>query len=69
MTLNEAINAVRNESRNAYAVSYCDALPDALRLYGEAGVKVQILYILNNLGGWRGERAREVKAALKGFAK
>ena len=26
---------------------------------------VQILYVLNNLSGWRGARAREVKAVLK----
>lgn len=28
-------------------------------------LKVQILYILNNLSSWRGARAREVKATLK----
>ena len=28
-------------------------------------MRVQILYVLCNLAGWRGERAREVKAVLK----
>jgi len=28
-------------------------------------LKTQILYILSNLQSWRGERAKEVKAALK----
>ena len=29
-------------------------------------LRVQILYVLSNLQGWRGERAREVKKVLKG---
>ena len=32
-------------------------------------LKTQLLYILCNLSGWRGERAREVKAFLKKCAK
>lgn len=28
-------------------------------------LKVQILYVLSNLQGWRGDRAREVKEVLK----
>jgi len=28
-------------------------------------LRVQILYVLSNLGNWRGERAREVKSVLK----
>ena len=32
-------------------------------------MKVQILYVLSNLQGWKGERAREVKAVLKAATK
>jgi hypothetical protein len=32
-------------------------------------LKVQLLYVLSNLSGWRGERAREVKAVLKAASK
>lgn len=32
-------------------------------------LRVQILYVLSNLAGWRGERAREVKAVLKTASK
>ncbi len=32
-------------------------------------LKVQILYILNNLGTWRGEEARATKAILKEYLK
>ena len=32
-------------------------------------LRVQLLYVLSNLGGWRGEIAREVKATLKAFSK
>ena len=69
MTFNEAISAVINESGNPYAVSYAKALPLAAQQYGERGIKYQIGYILSNLGGWRGERARQAKTALKERAK
>jgi hypothetical protein len=32
-------------------------------------MRVQILYLLNNLGHWRGQRARDVKAVLKEASK
>lgn len=32
-------------------------------------LRVQILYVLSNLAGWKGERAREVKAVLKAATK
>ena len=28
-------------------------------------LRIQLLYVLNNLHGWRGQRAREVKEALR----
>ena len=34
----------------------------------EQGFKTQILYILSNLQGWRGEEARQCKRVLKAFA-
>jgi len=34
------------------------------KMIGEE-LRVQILYVLSNLSGWRGPRAREVKAVLK----
>ena len=34
------------------------------KMIGEE-LRVQILYVLSNLAGWRGPRAREVKAVLK----
>jgi len=65
MTFSEAINAVIVESNRPYAITYAKAIGEAVRLYGEQGVRYQIPYILSNLGHWRGERAREVKAVLK----
>jgi hypothetical protein len=32
-------------------------------------LRVQLLYVMCNLAGWRGERAREVKAVLKAASK
>lgn len=75
MTFEEAIQAVITESKGSYApyaVTYARAIPQAraeARAMGmdpeRDGVRMQIPYILSNLSGWRGERAREVKAALK----
>lgn len=45
----------------AYAQTYAKA---GIGMRGEA-LQVQILYVLCNLGGWRGEVARKVKVALK----
>lgn len=45
----------------AYAQTYAKA---GLGMQGTE-LKVQIAYVLCNLGGWRGEEAREVKKKLK----
>jgi len=45
----------------AYAQAYAKA---GLGMEGDA-LRVQILYILNNLQHWRGKTAREVKKALR----
>jgi hypothetical protein len=49
-----------------------DGFPGVAVLHEKTGkmmvgqeLKVQLLYVLCNLSGWRGERAREVKAVLK----
>ena len=47
-----------------YAKSYAQA---GLGMTGYA-LKVQVLYVLNNLIYWRGEGARTAKAYLKGYA-
>lgn len=49
-----------------YALAYISAMPrcaDGLEL------AVQCEYILNNLRGWRGEQAREIKAVLHYYKK
>jgi hypothetical protein len=66
MTLVEALNLVVSESRNPYAINYVRGLPLVVEMYGEEGKRDNILRILCNLGGWRGETARAVKLVLKG---
>lgn len=46
-----------------YAVEYCRA---GLFLSGKA-LKIQVLYILNNITHWRGKGNKEVRQILKGF--
>lgn len=63
MNVYEALQVLEVECKNPYALSYARV---AQYLTGEA-LRVQILYVLSNTGGWRGEKAREVKAVLKAF--
>lgn len=64
-----ALKAVKENAKNEYALSYLNAIPQAIREGGEKGLKIQILYLLNNLPSWRGELARESKLILKKYAK
>lgn len=49
-----------------YAASYAAA---GRHMHDRSAIRVQALYILNNLQGWRGEEARLVKAQLREFAR
>lgn len=53
-----------NTSLN-YAVNYCR---DALGMQG-GDLKVQCLYILSNITGWRHPEAKAVRQTLKSFTK
>lgn len=48
-----------------YAVSYAR---EGLLLTGEA-LRIQVLYVLGNMTGWRGVVAKEVRTTLKEFTK
>ena len=54
-----------NEKALNYAVNYARA---GLYMTGEE-LKVQCLYVLNNMTHWRGETAKEVRTTLKEFTK
>lgn len=60
----EVLKAARENPKNSglqYAASYASA---GIGMQGEEK-RVQTLYILSNLSTWRGDKAKEVKAALK----
>jgi len=79
MSYQEALNYARQwavatqhkSASAAAALAYIDAIPLAraeARAMGQPeseGERVQLLYILSNLAGWRGPLAREAKEALK----
>lgn len=46
----------------SWAIGYCQA---GLGLQTAAGIRSQALYILANLGSWRGPEARQTKQELK----
>ena len=72
MNKRDAIEAIIDASHKLrvtglihYAASYAKA---AREMEGYEW-RVQCLYILNNLSGWRGEKAKEVKEFLKAESK
>jgi hypothetical protein len=69
MTVQEAMGKIvenRKEKSLNWAVEYARygmGLPDGHEL------KVQCLYVLNNISRWRGEVAKEVRETLKAYSK
>ncbi len=63
--LDQAISLAKSECKDAFALTYLNALPDAESMYGREGVSVQLLYCLNNMSTWRGENARATKLIFK----
>jgi hypothetical protein len=60
-TFHSVCRTIVEESNNEYAKSYASA---GLAMSDSEEIRVQCLYILNNLSHWRGAKAREVKAHL-----
>ena len=56
-------------SNARYAKNYAKEAENAYYQYGMKGLKVQVAYVLSNLGGWRGDEAKEVKAELRKLTK
>jgi hypothetical protein len=67
--LKQAINTAIAECKDEYALAYLNAIDECIILYGEKSLKTQLLYILNNMQGWKGETARKVKDIFKKYAK
>ena len=59
-------STVNKEAAKVYVQAMPQAEEEGEYFYGNPakGRSLQILYILNNLRGWRGEEAREAKKAL-----
>ena len=70
MRVHEAIGIILSDTKNHaktlnYAINYCKAAKD---MEG-ATLKVQCLYILNNIQYWRHPQAKEAQIVLKAFSK
>lgn len=64
MNLKQSINIMKKEVTNKYAQAYLTSLDDVVEKDGMHGLLIQIKYVKENLKGWRGETAKEVKAFL-----
>lgn len=62
--VHEAIQIILMDSLN-YAINYCRAAQGM----NEEELRVQCLYILNNIIGWRHPEAKRVRQVLKEFAR
>jgi hypothetical protein len=71
----QAIEAAVKECKDPYAQTYLRAIPDAVaesEFLGQTpttGLRVQLLYCLNNMQTWRGEVARETKKTMNQWIK
>ena len=69
----DVIDALRRAmaaaSTNTYAMSYAHAMTKSFDQFGIDGVKFQVMYMLNNMGSWKGEEARNAKKILKKWIK
>lgn len=67
-TSKEVIDALKivmlHSDSNPYAQTYAHGMTRSLDEFGVHGVKVQTLYLLNNLQQWKGEDARNSKKIL-----
>lgn len=50
---------------DTYAKSYAHGMERAFDEFGVEGVHFNVLYLLMNLGKWKGDQARETKKILK----
>lgn len=57
--------AMQHSDCDRFAHSYSDAMTRSYVEHGLRGVKVQAMYLMNNMGKWNGEEARESKKILK----
>jgi aconitase A len=60
---------MKKEVKNEYAKIYIFSLDQVVDQDGMHGLVVQMKYIKENLRGWRGETAREVKEFLTNWIK
>ena len=67
LELGESENAVIISGENSGFIGIAHEKTGKMMIGQE--LKVQILYVLSNLSGWRGERAKEVKEVLKRASK
>jgi len=63
----DALLLVLHKCKDPYAKSYASAGLESWRIQDEAGLKTQVLYVIGNVGGWRGEIARKAKKVLRAF--
>ena len=69
MKLLKIVRRKATGSNARYAKNYAREAENAYYQYGMKGLKVQVAYVLSNLGGWRGDEAKEVKAELRKLTK
>ena len=63
----EALTAVRDQCPHAPVRRHAADALEAVRREGSGVLPQQVFLVLSTIGGWRGERALEVKRALRAF--
>ena len=69
MDLNYCIRMLKENVKNPFAQEYLKTIDDAIDDAGTEGLAIQLMYILENSRGWRGEEARKVKKFIREWVK
>lgn len=62
---NDVVQAADSSKAVRYAVGYAS---HGMRISDDESIRVQCLYILNNIAHWRGDTAKRARAIFKEFA-
>ncbi len=63
----EALTAVRDQCPHAAVREHAAAALERIKGGGPEALRQQAFLVLSTISGWRGERAQQVKRALRGF--
>ena len=69
MNINDCIRIMKERVEDPHAKNYLSNISESIDYAGSDGLRVQLMYVLNNCTKWKGEEAREVKKFVRKWIK